>query len=180
MPVVSIGGQETAVFLTRGELLARLLGLDRMFRLKVLPISLALPWVLNVGDTVGHIPLSVKITIETLPPIHLRGSSGPSQTSTRFTPPDWGPRSDAAAGRLSGAGGLIEVVEWAQQCEFARSSVTGVDQRGRFRLRQIAAGGADGVSARGYPLTITPSITSWITPSRARFALQPWPLRRCR
>jgi hypothetical protein len=50
-----------------------------------------------------------------------------------------GPLSDAAAGRLSGARGLIEVVEWAQPCEFAWSSVTGVDQRGRFRLRQIAA-----------------------------------------
>ena len=37
--------------------LAKLLGLDRMFRLKVLPISLALPWGLNVGDMLGHIPL---------------------------------------------------------------------------------------------------------------------------
>ena len=43
VPVVSIGGQETALFLSRGEGLAKLLGLDRMFRLKVLPISLALP-----------------------------------------------------------------------------------------------------------------------------------------
>ena len=41
VPVVSIGGQETALFLSRGERLARLLGLDRLFRLKVLPISLA-------------------------------------------------------------------------------------------------------------------------------------------
>jgi 1-acyl-sn-glycerol-3-phosphate acyltransferase len=76
VPVVSIGGQETAVFLTRGERMARLLGLDRMFRLKVLPISLALPWVLNVGDMLGHIPLPAKITIETLPPIHLREEFG--------------------------------------------------------------------------------------------------------
>jgi 1-acyl-sn-glycerol-3-phosphate acyltransferase len=44
VPVVSIGGQETALFLTRGERLARAFRLDRMFRLKVLPISLALPW----------------------------------------------------------------------------------------------------------------------------------------
>src|SRR5439155_20909336 len=36
VPVVSIGGQETALFLSRGETLARLLALDRMFRLKVL------------------------------------------------------------------------------------------------------------------------------------------------
>jgi 1-acyl-sn-glycerol-3-phosphate acyltransferase len=77
VPVVSIGGQETALFLSRGERLARLLLLDRMFRLKVLPISLALPWGLNVGDMLGHIPLPAKITIETLPCIHLRGEFGP-------------------------------------------------------------------------------------------------------
>jgi hypothetical protein len=75
--VVSIGGQETALFLTRGERLARLLGLDRMFRLKVLPISLALPWGLNIGDMLGHIPLPAKITIETLPPIDLAADFGP-------------------------------------------------------------------------------------------------------
>ena len=77
VPVVSIGGQETALFLTRGERLARLLALDRMFRLKVLPISLALPWGLNVGDMLGHIPLPAKITIETLPAIDLRAEFGP-------------------------------------------------------------------------------------------------------
>ncbi len=77
VPVVSIGGQETAVFLTRGERLARLLALDRLFRLKVLPISLALPWGLNVGDMLGHIPLPAKLTIETLPPIDLQAEFGP-------------------------------------------------------------------------------------------------------
>jgi 1-acyl-sn-glycerol-3-phosphate acyltransferase len=76
VPVVSIGGQETALFLSRGERLAQLLGLDKMFRLKVLPISLALPWGLNVGDMLGHIPLPAKITIETLPPIDLRADFG--------------------------------------------------------------------------------------------------------
>ena len=76
VPVVSIGGQETALFLTRGEGLARLLALDRVFRLKVLPISIALPWGLNVGDMLGHIPLPSKITIETLPPIDLRAEFG--------------------------------------------------------------------------------------------------------
>jgi uncharacterized membrane protein len=37
-------------------------------------------------------------------------------------------------------GGLIEVVEWAPPCEFAWTSVTGVDQRGRWRLRQGKGG----------------------------------------
>jgi 1-acyl-sn-glycerol-3-phosphate acyltransferase len=77
VPVVSIGGQETALFLSRGEGLAKLFALDRLFRLKVLPISLALPWVINVGDMLGHIPLPAKITIETLPPIDLRAEFGP-------------------------------------------------------------------------------------------------------
>jgi 1-acyl-sn-glycerol-3-phosphate acyltransferase len=77
VPVVSIGGQETALFLSRGERLARLLALDRMFRLKVLPISLALPWGLNIGDMLGHLPLPAKITIETLPAIDLRAEFGP-------------------------------------------------------------------------------------------------------
>jgi 1-acyl-sn-glycerol-3-phosphate acyltransferase len=73
VPVVAIGGQETALFLSRGERLARLFGLDRMFRLKVLPISLALPWGLNIGDMLGHIPLPAKITIQVLEPIDVSG-----------------------------------------------------------------------------------------------------------
>jgi 1-acyl-sn-glycerol-3-phosphate acyltransferase len=76
VPVVSIGGQETALFLSRGQRLATLLRLDRLFRLKVLPISLALPWGLNVGDMLGHLPLPAKITIEVLDPIDLRAVFG--------------------------------------------------------------------------------------------------------
>ena len=78
VPVVSIGGQETALFLARGDRLARLLALDRMFRLKVLPISIAAPWGLNVGDMLGHLPMPAKITIETLPAIDLRAEFGAS------------------------------------------------------------------------------------------------------
>jgi hypothetical protein len=70
---VAIGGQETALFLSRGERIAKLLGLDRMFRLKVLPVSLALPWGLNVGDMLGHIPLPAKITVQVLEPIDVSG-----------------------------------------------------------------------------------------------------------
>jgi 1-acyl-sn-glycerol-3-phosphate acyltransferase len=77
VPVVSVGGQETAFFLSRGEGLAKLLRLDKLFRLKVLPISIAAPWGLNVGDMLGHIPLPAKITVEALPPIHLREEFGP-------------------------------------------------------------------------------------------------------
>jgi uncharacterized membrane protein len=37
-------------------------------------------------------------------------------------------------------GGLIEVVEWSEPCDFAWNSVTGIDQRGRFRLRSTEPG----------------------------------------
>lgn len=77
VPVVSIGGQETALFLSRGMGLSRALGLDQALRLKVLPISIAVPWGLNVGDFLGHLPLPAKITIEVLPPIRLREEFGP-------------------------------------------------------------------------------------------------------
>ena len=77
VPVVAIGGQETALFLSRGQGLAKLPMLDRLFRLKVLPISIALPWGLNIGDMMGHIPLPSKIVIEVLPALHLREEFGP-------------------------------------------------------------------------------------------------------
>jgi 1-acyl-sn-glycerol-3-phosphate acyltransferase len=76
VPLVSIGGQETAVFLSRGDRLARALRLDKLFRLKVLPISLSVPWGLNVGDMLGHWPLPAKITIEAMEPIDLRERLG--------------------------------------------------------------------------------------------------------
>jgi uncharacterized membrane protein len=37
-------------------------------------------------------------------------------------------------------GGLIEVVEWDEPRELAWSSVTGIDQRGRWRLREAPGG----------------------------------------
>jgi 1-acyl-sn-glycerol-3-phosphate acyltransferase len=76
VPIVSAGGQETALFLSRGEGLAKLLRLDKLFRLKVLPISIAVPWGLNVGDMLGHLPLPAKISVRALQPIHLREQFG--------------------------------------------------------------------------------------------------------
>jgi 1-acyl-sn-glycerol-3-phosphate acyltransferase len=77
VPIVSLGGQETALFLARGDRLARLLRLDKVFRLKALPISLAPPWGLNIGDMLGHLPLPAKIRIRVLNPINLREEFGP-------------------------------------------------------------------------------------------------------
>ncbi len=77
VPVVTIGGQETALFLSRGDWLARLLRLDKTVRLKVLPILVAPPWGLSIGDFLPRIPLPAKMTTEVLPAIDLREEFGP-------------------------------------------------------------------------------------------------------
>jgi uncharacterized membrane protein len=37
-------------------------------------------------------------------------------------------------------GGLVEVVEFDEPCDFAWTSVTGLDHRGRWRLREVPGG----------------------------------------
>lgn len=76
VPVVAVGGQDTYLPLTDGRRVASLLKLDKLARLKVLPVSLALPWGLNVGDFLGHLPLPAKIRMEVLEPIDVAGRFG--------------------------------------------------------------------------------------------------------
>jgi 1-acyl-sn-glycerol-3-phosphate acyltransferase len=76
VPVVSIGGQETALFLTRGRRAVELLRLDRLLRLKVLPVALGPPFGVTVLDLPGRIPLPAKITIQVLDPLDLTEALG--------------------------------------------------------------------------------------------------------
>ncbi|MGH2782177.1 MAG: lysophospholipid acyltransferase family protein [Thermoleophilaceae bacterium] len=76
VPVVSIGGQETALFLGQGRQFARLLQLDRLLRVKVLPAQLGPPFGLTILDLPGRIPLPAKITVRALPKIDLRKRLG--------------------------------------------------------------------------------------------------------
>ena len=71
VPVVAIGGQETALFLGQGTSLAQRMGLDRLARLKVLPGQIAPPFGLTLLDMPLRIPLPAKITVRVLPPIDL-------------------------------------------------------------------------------------------------------------
>jgi 1-acyl-sn-glycerol-3-phosphate acyltransferase len=76
VPVVAIGGQETALFLGQGRQLAELLRLDRMLRLKVFPAQVGPPYGLTIMDLPGRIPLPAKITVRALPKIDLEKRLG--------------------------------------------------------------------------------------------------------
>src|SRR5215210_155352 len=76
VPVVAIGGQETALFLGRGRRVSRALGLDRALRLKVFPVQVAPPTGLTLLDLPLRVPLPAKITIQVLPRIDLRAELG--------------------------------------------------------------------------------------------------------
>ena len=75
VPMVTIGGQETALFLSRGEGLARLLRLDTSMRLKSLPVMISLPFGLQIGP-LPHFPLPAKVSMRFLEPIDLRERYG--------------------------------------------------------------------------------------------------------
>jgi 1-acyl-sn-glycerol-3-phosphate acyltransferase len=77
VPVVAIGGQETALFLGQGQRISRFLGLDRALRLKVFPVQVAPPLGITLLDLPLRVPLPSKISIHVLPRIDLRDELGP-------------------------------------------------------------------------------------------------------
>ncbi len=76
VPVISIGGQETALFLGQGRRLARALQLDRRLRLKVLPAVVGPPFGVTIMDLPARFPLPAKISIRVGKPIDLRERLG--------------------------------------------------------------------------------------------------------
>jgi 1-acyl-sn-glycerol-3-phosphate acyltransferase len=74
VPAVSIGGQESQLFLTRGTWLAKRLGLNR-FRSDILPITLGFPFGLSVIMP-PNMPLPTKIITDVLEPIDIVGRFG--------------------------------------------------------------------------------------------------------
>ncbi|MBU3749993.1 MAG: glycerol acyltransferase [Mycobacterium sp.] len=86
VPVVSIGGQETQMFLSRGRWLARALRLDklerRVLRTDILPVSFGFPFGLSVLVP-ANMPLPSKIITEVLEPIDVDARGGPAADRTR-------------------------------------------------------------------------------------------------
>jgi len=75
VPAVGIGGQETQLYLSRGEWLAKTLRLDKLMRSKILPISFGFPFGLSAVLPV-NVPLPSKIVMQLLPPIDIVAEFG--------------------------------------------------------------------------------------------------------
>ena len=75
VPAVAIGGQESQVYLSRGEWMARLLRLDKLMRVKILPISFGFPFGLSAVLPV-NVPLPTKIVMQVLPAIDIVAEFG--------------------------------------------------------------------------------------------------------
>lgn len=73
VPMLSLGGHNTFLVLTRGERLAHLLRADRLLRSDAWPISLALPWGVAVGP-VFHLPLPARFRVVLAPAIDPRAA----------------------------------------------------------------------------------------------------------
>jgi len=76
VPTVSVGAHETLFVLARNERLAKLLGLDKRFRISVPPVVLGLPFGLMPAG-LPALPLPAKVTVELLEPIDWSDRYGP-------------------------------------------------------------------------------------------------------
>jgi 1-acyl-sn-glycerol-3-phosphate acyltransferase len=74
VPIVSIGAQESQLFLTRGNWLAKRLGLERL-RAEILPVTFGFPFGLSVFFP-PNVPLPTKIVTQVLEPIDVVAEFG--------------------------------------------------------------------------------------------------------
>lgn len=70
VPAVSVGGQETQLYLTRGTWLAERLGVKRLLRSAILPVSFGFPFGFSAVIP-PNLPLPTKIVTQVLDPIDL-------------------------------------------------------------------------------------------------------------
>ncbi|BBZ55175.1 glycerol acyltransferase [Mycolicibacterium phocaicum] len=71
VPIVTAGAGESLLVLSNGERLARATRIDKLLRLKTAPISISVPWGLNIGAVglVPYLPLPTKLCTRVLAPM---------------------------------------------------------------------------------------------------------------
>jgi len=85
VPIVTIGAGESLFVVSDGQRLARALRLDKTLRTKALPVSVSLPWGLNVGAVglLPYLPLPTKLTTRVLPALSPRTAESSTQFAAR-------------------------------------------------------------------------------------------------
>ena len=79
VPLVASGAQSTFYVISDNQWLAKTLRLDKMLRLKVLPLMLTFPWGLTLGPSPPYVPFPTKIVMEVLPPMLFDGGEEGTQ-----------------------------------------------------------------------------------------------------
>lgn len=77
VPLVAHGSHDAIFVLSRGESLAHLIGIDRLLRIKVIPLVAGFPWGLAVAP-IPTVPLPAKVTLRVCEPLDWRqyGAAG--------------------------------------------------------------------------------------------------------
>ncbi|WP_037184715.1 lysophospholipid acyltransferase family protein [Rhodococcus sp. UNC23MFCrub1.1] len=70
VPIATVGGADAMPVLVRGDKLSKMLGLDKIARLKVFPIAVSLPWIIAPA-ALPQIPLPAKIRTRFMPPVEV-------------------------------------------------------------------------------------------------------------
>ena len=72
VPMVSIGGQQNQLYLSRGTWLAHLLRLDKLARINILPLAVGVPF----GLSPVNLPMPTKIVTQVLEPVDIVAQFG--------------------------------------------------------------------------------------------------------
>ncbi|MGB3040657.1 MAG: hypothetical protein WBB44_08065, partial [Candidatus Nanopelagicales bacterium] len=87
VPVVTAGAGESALVLGQGKRLAKLLRADKLLRVSALPVSVSIPWGLNVGavGTIPYLPLPTKLDTRVLEAVRPGGvDAAATETAEEF------------------------------------------------------------------------------------------------
>lgn len=85
VPIVTAGAGESLLVLSDGSRFAGLLRLPQLLRVKTLPVSLTLPWGLNVGvaGILPYAPLPTRLVTAVLPPMRPHPAEEPAAFASR-------------------------------------------------------------------------------------------------
>lgn len=86
VPIVTAGAGESLYVLSDGQRLAKAMRLDKLLRTKAMPVSVSLPWGLNVGAVglLPYLPLPTKLLTAVLPQMTPFEGESPAEFAARI------------------------------------------------------------------------------------------------